>query len=290
MARYATRYYDNIVPRDLNFILVEASDRILPEVGEDLGRYTAGLLRHRGIDVKLNTRLESCVDGHVVLSDGTEYDSDTILWTAGVKANPVLGATDLPLDERARVRCTTHLQVDGVEDAWSAGDCAGVPDVTNPGEFCAPSAQHAVRQAPHLADNIIATLRGEPTTEYEHKGVGSVASLGLYQGVAQIYGVKLRGFPAWFLHRTYHMSRIPTLNRKVRVIADWTLALLFRREVVSLWSIHDPAAEFEKAARGTPVKGATAAPAKKATKRVAKPPKGAAPAVPKPTDDSGVAP
>ena len=95
----------------------------------------------------------------------------------------------------------------------------------------------------------IASLRGEPTTPYKHKHVGSVASLGLYQGVAQVYGVKLRGFPAWFMHRTYHVSRVPTFNRKARVIADWTLALLFRREVVSLWSIHDPAAEFEKAAR-----------------------------------------
>jgi len=252
MARYATRYYDHIEESDLNFVLVEATGRILPEVGDDLGRYTARLLRQRGISVKLDTRLESCVDGNVVLSDGSAYACDTILWTAGVKPNPVLKSTDLPLDDRSRVRATTHLRVDGVDGAWAAGDCAAVPDLTHPGEFCAPSAQHAVRQANHLGDNIVRSLRGEPTTPYAHKHAGSVASLGLYQGVAQVYGVKLRGFPAWFMHRTYHVSRIPTFNRKARVIADWTLALLFRREVVSLWSIHDPAAEFEKAARGKP--------------------------------------
>jgi NADH dehydrogenase len=249
MARYATRYYQHVQPEDLNFVLVEAADRILPEVGERMGRYTVDVLRKRGIDVRLNTRLESCVDGNVKLSDGTEMTSDVLIWTAGVKANPVLQSTDLPLDDKSRVSCTAELRVDGVEDAWAAGDCAAVPDLTHPGQLCSPSAQHAVRQSLHLGDNIARVLRGKAPTKYKHKHVGSVASLGLYQGVAQVYGIRLKGFPAWFMHRTYHMSRIPTLNRKVRVVADWTLALVFRREVVSLWTVHDPAAEFEKAAR-----------------------------------------
>src|SRR6478736_1631523 len=249
MARYATRYYNTITPEDLNFVLVEATDRIMPEVGPDLGRYTANLLRKRGIDVRLDTRLESCVDGHVKLSDGSEHETDTILWTAGVKPSPVLRDTGLPLDERARLKATAHLRVDGVEDAWTAGDCSAVPATTGePGAFCTPTAQHAVRQASHLGDNIIHVLRGQPTTPYKHKHVGSVASLGLYQGVAQVYGIKLRGFPAWFMHRTYHVSRVPTFNRKARVIADWTLALLFRREVVSLGQLQDPRREFVFAA------------------------------------------
>src|SRR5690606_35494534 len=119
---------------------------------------------------------------------------------------------------------------------------------TNPGQFTGPSAQHAVRQARRLADNLIAHLRGEPLREYRHKYVGSVASLGLHKGVAHVYGVKLKGWPAWFMHRTYHLSRVPTLNRKMRVVADWTLALFFKRDIVSLGSISMPFHEFEMAA------------------------------------------
>ena len=248
LARDATRYYRTVGAADLRFVLVEATGRILPEVGPDLGEYTVRELRGRGIDVRLNTRLESCVDGHVVLSDGESFDSDTLVWTAGVKANPVLAELGLPLDERGRLRCTAALQVDGVEGAWGAGDACAVPDLTQPGEFCSPSAQHAVRQAHRLADNIVATLRGKPVADYRHKHAGSVASLGLHKGVAQVYGVKLRGLPAWFMHRTYHLSRVPTFNRKMRVVADWTLALFFRRETVSLGSLAMPFDEFEAAA------------------------------------------
>ena len=250
MACYATRYYPGLSKGDMRFVLVEATGRILPEVGEDLGRYTVEQLRSRGIDVRLNTRLESCVGGHVVLSDGEEFDAETLVWTAGVKANPLLTHTDLPLDERGRVRCRPDLRVEGVEGAWSAGDCAGVPDLTGPaGATTSPSAQHAVRQAKTLGDNIALVLNGREPRSYAHRHVGSVASLGMYKGVAQVYGVKLRGFPAWFMHRTYHVSRVPTFNRKVRVVLDWTLALFFRREVVALGSLQHPRDEFSEATR-----------------------------------------
>jgi NADH:ubiquinone reductase (H+-translocating) len=249
MARYATRYYERIEPADLRFVLVEATGRILPEVGEEMGRYTLGVLRDRGIDIRLNTRLESCVGGHVVLSDGEEFDSDVIVWTAGVKANPVLEKTDLPLDERGRVRTLPNLAVEGMADAFAAGDAAAVPDLTNPGHVTGPSAQHAVRQARLLAANLVHYLRGEPLKDYEHKYAGSVASLGLHQGVAQVYGIKLKGWPAWFMHRTYHMSRMPTLNKKIRVVLDWTLALFFRREVVSLGSLQRHRDDWERASR-----------------------------------------
>ncbi len=248
MARFATRYYETISERDLRFVLVEATDPILPEVGPDLGRYTVDRLTERGIEVRLNTRLVSCVDRHVMLSGGEAFDADTIVWTAGVKANPVLAATDLPLDDKGRVQTLATLQVEGVDSAWAAGDNAAVPDLTaDVGQFCSPSAQHAVRQAKVLADNLVRSLRGEPLHDYKHKHVGSVASLGLYKGVAQVYGVKLRGYPAWFMHRTYHMSRMPTFNKKVRVVLDWTLALFFRRDVVSLGSLQRPKDDFRRA-------------------------------------------
>ena len=138
-----------------------------------------------------------------------------------------------------------------LDGAWSAGDCAAVPDLTaeDPNALTSPSAQHAVRQARRLADNIAAKLKGRPIVQYKHKHVGSVASLGLHRGVAQVYGVKVRGIVAWFMHRTYHLSRIPSFNRKVRVVLDWTLALLLKREVVSLGQLHEPRESFEEYAQ-----------------------------------------
>ncbi len=252
MARYAVKkYYPQIGKDEMRWVLVEASPRILPEVSLDLAAYTVDQLLRRGMDIRLNTRLESMVDGQVVLGDGDSYACDTVVWTAGVKPNPLLRSTDLPLDSRGRIECEATLRVRGTADAWSAGDCASVPDlsVDDPQARTAPSAQHAVRQAKTLADNIVSVLRGGAPSAYSHKNAGSVASLGLYKGVAQIYGVKIRGILAWFLHRTYHVSRVPTLNRKIRVLADWTLALVFRREITSLGQIQDPRREFASAAR-----------------------------------------
>lgn len=254
MARYTSRYYHNIKAEDLKWILVEATGRILPEVGESLGRYAVRELRGRNIDVRLDTRLDSCEDRVAVLSDGSRFPTRTLVWTAGVKPAPVLAATGLPLDERGRLVCTAKLTVEGTEHAWSAGDAAAVPDLTaaETGRTTAPNAQHAVRQAKVLADNIVASLNGEPLTEYRHSYAGSVASLGLHKGVAHIYGRRLKGLPAWLIHRMYHLSRVPTFNRKARVLAEWTLSGLFKREIVSLGSLEHPRAEFEIAAGRPP--------------------------------------
>ncbi|MET9734345.1 NAD(P)/FAD-dependent oxidoreductase [Streptomyces sp. NPDC006458] len=253
MARYAARHYHNVQPEDMKWILVEASDRILPEVGPGLGRYTVAELRRRNIHVLLGTRLESCADRVAVLSDGQRFPTRTVVWTAGVKPHPLLAATDLPLTGHGKLRCTDRLTVEGVEHAWAAGDAAAVPDTTaDDGRDCAPNAQHALRQARTLGDNLVRALRGEPLEPYAHKYAGSVASLGLHKGVAQVYGRKLKGYPAWLMHRTYHLSRVPTVNRKARVLAEWTLAGLFKREIVSLGSLEHPRAEFELAAGGKP--------------------------------------
>jgi NADH dehydrogenase len=247
MARYAVRYYHNLTAEDLRWILVEASDRILPEVGPELGRHTLEELRGRNIEVRLGTRLESLADRVVALSDGSRLAARTLVWTAGVRPAPVLAGTDLPRDTRGRIRCEPTLQVAGAPGAWSAGDCAAVPDLGRPGAYCTPNAQHAVRQARQLADNVLAHLRGEPQSPYRHAGRGSVASLGLHKGVAQVRGRRLTGRPAWLLHRAYHLGRMPTLDRKARILADWLLAGLSSREIVSLGSLEHPRAEFEAA-------------------------------------------
>lgn len=248
MTEDSIKYYPSIEKKDLRWVLIEASNRILPEVGPEMGEWTAEQLRERGIELKMETLLQSCEGGLVRTSDGDEFEAATIVWTAGVKPSPVVNSTDLPLDERGRIKTTTRLTIAGVKGAFAAGDIAGVPDVTNAGQYCAPNAQHAVRQAKVLAENITAYLRGEKLRDYRHKYAGSVAGLGLYRGVANVYGVKLRGFPAWFMHRTYHLSRVPTVNRKVRVVADWTLSLFFKRETVSLGEIENPREVFKAAA------------------------------------------
>ena len=253
MARASVRYYRQIEPEELRFVLVEGSPRILPEVSEELGGYTLEQLRKRNIEIHLSTFLNSCVDGHVVLSNKVEFDAETIVWTAGVKANPVLQQSDLPLDKMGRVLCNPKLQVvdaDGnvVADAYAAGDCAAVPDLFNPGQMCPPNAQHALREGNHLGDNLAKLLRSAEITDYKHKNIGAVASLGMYKGVAQMFGkVKVRGALAWFLHRTYHVYAMPTFNRKLRIMAGWTGSILLRREVVALGTLHDPRAEFRAA-------------------------------------------
>ncbi len=270
LARYTIRHYKQVEEDELRFVLVEGSRRILPEVSEELGGYTLEQLRKRRIEIYLSTFLSSCVGGHIVLSDGTEFDAETVVWTAGVKANPVLGSSDLPLDKTGRVIANEYLQVttaDGVvvPDAYAAGDCAAVPDLVNPGQTCPPNAQHALRQGNHLGDNLARVLSSAPPTPYKHKNIGAVASLGMYKGVAQMFGrIKVRGFLAWVLHRTYHVFAMPTVNRKLRIMLGWTSSLLLRREVVSLGSLHDPRAEFRAAAvRPRPPAGAgtTAEPA-----------------------------
>ncbi|MFC9972978.1 NAD(P)/FAD-dependent oxidoreductase [Spirillospora sp. NPDC127200] len=248
MTRDATKYMRKVSPQDLRFVLVEAADRILPEVGPDMGKWTAEQLRGRGIDVKMKTFLQSAVDGVIELSDGSRFPAGTLVWNAGVKAAPVVRHTDLPLTERGQVKGTEYLTIEGMVRAFTAGDNAAIPDLTQEGAFCPPNAQHAVRQSKVLADNVVRSLRGKSLKPYVHNNLGAVAGLGLHKGVANPLGMKLKGWPAWFFHRTYHGMMVPTFNRKARVLADWTLALVFKRETVSLGSVEQPRADFQLAA------------------------------------------
>lgn len=255
MARATLRDYPELTAADFHFVMVEAADRILPEMGPDMGEYTVRELESRGMRVLRQTRLTSCVGGQIELSNGESFEADTVVWTAGVKPSPALGDSDLPLGPRGHVVALPTLQVAGetgeiVDFAWAAGDCAQVPDLTkSQPAYCAPSAQHAVRQARHLGKNLARHLKGKPLKDYSHRHLGLVASLGLNKGVANIMGVKLRGWPAWFMHRTYHLLQIPTFNRKARIALDWTAALFFRRDLVSMGRLHEPRRAFEESAR-----------------------------------------
>ncbi len=190
MARDAIKYYPELKQDDMRWVLVEASQRILPEVGPDMGVYTVERLLDRGMDLRLNTRLESCVDGTVVLSDGDAFDADTIVWTAGVKANPMLAKTDLPLDERGRVRCLATCRW-SPPTAWSCR-ARGAPATARPSRTSPATArrhllaERPARGPPGQGARRQHRRRGRrrQPKEYRHKHVGSVASLGLHKGVA----------------------------------------------------------------------------------------------------------
>ncbi len=239
LARAACRYYPSIEREDMRWVLVEAADGILPEIGDSLARYALQRLRDRDIEVHLETRLESAEGGRMRLSDATEFDSDTLVWTTGVKAHPLVSGLGFPTDDRGRVEVDEYLQVRGTENAWAAGDCAAVPDLAL-GGICPPTAQHALRQARRLGKNLAATLAGTEPKPFRYKNMGGIVSLGRFKGVARVPGLNIRGFPAWWLHRTYHVTRVPTFNRKVRILVDWTVALFFRRDVVQLASLTRP--------------------------------------------------
>jgi NADH:ubiquinone reductase (H+-translocating) len=244
LAEEAVRFHPALDRAELRWMLVEATERILPELDERLGRWTLRALRRRGVDVRLHTRLASAAHGTVLLDDGTEVAAGTLVWAAGVRPSPLGAQAGLPVDNAGRIQVAADLTVAGKPGVFAAGDIAAVPDLTRPGEFCAPNAQHAVRQAKLLARNIVALLRHSQLRPYRHAYVGSVAGLGHHQGVAQVYRIRLTGFAGWLAHRLYHLYWVPTLSRKARVLTDWTLAMIFRRETAQLTSLEHPGEDF----------------------------------------------
>jgi NADH dehydrogenase len=230
LARDALRHYPRDV-RDLpqRWILVDAAERILPEIPRPLGDYAAQELARRGVELRVSTTLERAEPGCVRLSDGERIEAHTLVWTAGVTPRPELMSLGLPLDERGRVRVGPTLQVEGREHVWALGDCARVPNAATDGAPDPPTCQHALRQARRLAKNLHGKRR-----PYRYRMLGQVATLGRYRGIADVLGVKLRGFPGWFVTRTYHLYQLPLLSRKLRVVVDWTVALFFRRDIAEL--------------------------------------------------------
>ena len=244
---------------------VEARHRILPEVSDGPGKWVVRALEKREARVHLATSLISASDGHAVLSTGEEFDSELIVWTVGNAANPMVRShTDLPIDERGMLIVRADLRVGTesapVPDAWGAGDDAAVPDLASdrPGATTVPNAQHAVRQGKLLAGNIIAGLRGRETKPYVHHSLGTVATLGLGRGIFQYRRIVVRGFPAWLMHRGYHVLAVPSWERKVRVLAIWLTAAVFGRDIVSLASVQDPRRAFVTG--GEPVEPSTEPP------------------------------
>ena len=260
--------YPELEFADTHFHLIEAMGRIMPEVSLKTSQWVLKNLDERGATVHLDTQLKSAEGGVIELSTGETFESDLIVWTAGVMASPVLRNTDFPLDDRGRLRVRPDLRVEGdsgiVEGAWGAGDATACPDLSGGGVggFCVPNAQHAVRQAKLLSKNIVAVLRGEGPTDYFHKNLGAVAGLGLNIGVFQSGKIAIKGYLAWLAHRGYHGLAMPSFERKFRVVGGWWNNFWLGRDIASLSARETPRAAFEEfASRPAP---AAKAPATKA--------------------------
>jgi NADH:quinone reductase (non-electrogenic) len=229
LVRDALRYYPRLKDVPQRWVLVDAAPKILPEIPTRLGEYAARQLDKRGVDIRVETTLESVEEHAATLSDGERIPTDTLVWTAGVRATPEVGQFGLPVDEKGRVKVDPTLCVEGRANVWSLGDCARVPNEATPGQFDPPTCQHALRQARRLAKNI----RGEPRP-YRYRMLGQVATLGRHKGIADVLGLRFRGFIGWFITRTYHLYQLPLLRRKLRVVVDWTVGLFFRRDIAEL--------------------------------------------------------
>jgi NADH dehydrogenase len=222
----------------MRWVLVEAADRVLPEIDAELADYALRELRGRGIDIRLGTTLEELSADNARLSTGEVLPTRTAVWTAGVAPHPSLRQLSLPLDERGRVPVDDHLRVTGMDAVWAIGDCAATPDPR--GGTCPPTAQHAVRQGPVAARNIAAELGVGSAERFDYRGTAAFVNLGRYKAVGRVGGRTFRGFPAWWMARTYHMSQIPGIARKTRAVIDWTASLPFRRDISEVGSIGHP--------------------------------------------------
>ncbi|GAA5227710.1 NAD(P)/FAD-dependent oxidoreductase [Paeniglutamicibacter antarcticus] len=266
MARHEAALNGRIGKDEMRFVMVEAMGRIMPEVTEDQALWVVDHLRSRGIEVLLNTSLDNAEGGVLKLinmpekTPADQFETDTLIWTAGVMANPMVRSTDFPIEARGRVMTGTDLRITGedgiaIEGAWAAGDVSAVPDVTGglPDGTCVPNAQHAVRQAKLLAHNLYSTRYGVGQVKnYKHKNLGAVAGFGRNKGVAKVMGLKLKGWPAWMAHRGYHGMAMPTFERKFRVLGDWMVAFFFTRDTLQLNNLETPRATFVEAATPKP--------------------------------------
>src|SRR5262245_44439319 len=233
------KFYPRLRKGLARVVLVHPGDCILPELNQSLGRYAEKKLAKRGVEVKLNSRVNGYDGLEVLLDDGTKIATRNLIWTAGITPSPLIST--LPCaTQRGRVVANGYMQVPDWPDVWALGDCALVPDPSNPGTFYPPTAQHAIREAKVLAQNIASSLRGGALKPFKFKIIGQLASIGRRSGVAEIYGFKFSGYIAWLFWRTIYLAKLPGLQNRVRVAVDWTLDQIFSKNIVQLPTLQSP--------------------------------------------------
>jgi NADH:ubiquinone reductase (H+-translocating) len=247
--REALPFYPSLREEMLRVILVHSGPVILPELGENLGRYTHKVLIQRGVNILVNTRVKAVTEENVSLIDGGSIPTRNLVWTAGTAPSPIVSS--LPCaKERGRLLVDQFLRVPDWPDVWAVGDCAFVPDIRNPGKSHPPTAQHAIREGQVVAQNIAAVLVGRPLKSFSFKTIGLLASIGRRVGVARIFGFNFSGFFAWWLWRTVYLSKLPGLDKKIRVAFDWTLDLLFPKDVCAIYDLDHGGHNFRWLSQG----------------------------------------
>jgi NADH dehydrogenase len=253
--RDTAKFYPRLREEEIRTVVIHPGDYLLPELGEELGRYAERKLRERKVEVIKGVRVAD-YDGSVVrLNNGTSIPAATLVWTAGVKPSPVIVALPCP-KEKGRICADEYLQVPGFAGLWAAGDCAAVPDYQiaspartaspvedSPGrartKFCPPTAQHGLREAVVAAKNIERTILGQSLQPFRYRTIGMLASIGHHTGVASVFGLKFSGFIAWWMWRTIYLAKLPRLVKKLRVMIAWTLDLLFGRDIEQMITLRD---------------------------------------------------
>jgi NADH dehydrogenase len=238
----------------LRFVLVEARERVMMEIAPKLASFASAELRRRGIEIQTDTTVERITDRTVELSTGEVVPARTVVWTAGVKPHPVIAELGLPLDGGGRIAADRFCAVEGRPGVWAIGDGAAVPDPANKGKPSPPTAQHVLRQGKVAADNVVHALAGEPQRRrpFRYRTLGVFVDMGRHQAVASTLGIRWRGFPAWFLARTYHLAQMPGLGRRARLVTDWTVGLLFGRDSAELGRLGHPPELEPKSSGGQP--------------------------------------
>ncbi len=229
-AAHAIELYPRCRADGMRWVLVEARERIMQEVPESLSRFAQRELLARGIEVRTRTELLALSQSAATLSGGETIPTRTLVWTAGVKPSPAIAKLGLTRDSSGRLPVDRTLRVAELPGVWAIGDCAAVPDSSRPGSLCPPTAQHAIRQGRLVARNIAATLQGREARPFTYRTKGVVAELGRNKAVAITFGVRWQGFPAWLIARTYHLLLMPGIGRRLRLLVDWNVALVFGRD------------------------------------------------------------
>jgi NADH dehydrogenase len=231
--RSSMRFYPTLAPSEVRIVLVEGGKKLLPELQAGMGEYSAKALARRGIAVMLETMVAGADERGLHLKDGSSIETKTIVWSAGVRPSPLLAEAGIASGRAGSIAVREDFSVEDMPGVWAIGDCASIP--TPDGTRVPATAQHALREGPLLAKNIAATLHSQPTAPFRYTTAGMMASLGARRGVAGLFGKYLiTGFPAWLIWRTYYLLRLPGLDRKVRVALDWTLGLIFPRDIAEL--------------------------------------------------------
>ena len=225
----ALPYYTNLKPEMMRVVLVHPGEFVLPELGEELGRYASRKLAKRGVEIMANSKIKSVNSREVELTNGISINCATLIWTAGTVPHPLLAELPLP-KERQRLKVNAAMGVEGHPGIWAVGDCAMIPDKR--GGYQPPTAQHASREGKVIAHNIIANSRGKDLIPFRFKTLGLLASIGRRTGVARILGVNFSGFVAWWLWRTIYLLKLPRVEKKLRVALDWTLDVFFSKDFV----------------------------------------------------------